>query len=243
MRTASISTEKFERRPKTARNSEIDTKTKLLNAAERLFSDKGIEALSHRDIASAAALNLAALNYHFGSRQAFIRAVIKRSVEPINAHRLAALARAERQMSGAPVPTDKILEVFFGPAVEDPSGSFLSSLWIGPDVSPYRGYLIGLTMPVLGRFAGALRRSLPTRSDEDCHWYLCFSLAILAFILAGPRCLSGFSPSFENRMNESVVTERMIKPVCGGLMAKLRSDFVVLRKVMPGCFVGPKKCV
>ena len=176
--------------PKTARNSEIDTKTKLLNAAERLFSDKAIEAVSHRDIALAAAVNLAALNYHFGSRQAFIRAVIKRRVEPINAHRLAALARAERQMGGAPVPTDKILEAFFGPAVEDPNGSFQSSLWIGPDASPYRDYLIGL-MPVLDRFAGALRRSLPARSDEDCHWYLYVSLAILAFILAGPRCLRG----------------------------------------------------
>ena len=77
MRRAPTSTEEFKRRPKTARKSEIDTKTKLLNAAERLFSDKGIEAISHRDIALAAAVNLAALNYHFGSRQAFIRAVIK----------------------------------------------------------------------------------------------------------------------------------------------------------------------
>ncbi len=104
-------------------------------------------------------------------------------------------------MGGAPVPTDKILEAFFGPAVEDPNGSFQSSLWIGPDASPYRDYLIGLTMPVLDRFAGALRCSLPARSDEDCHWYLCVSLTILAFILAGQRCLPGFSPSFENRMN------------------------------------------
>ncbi len=57
MRRAPTSTEEFERRPKTARKSEIDTKTKLLNAAERLFSDKGIEAVSHRDIALAAAVN------------------------------------------------------------------------------------------------------------------------------------------------------------------------------------------
>src|SRR6266849_5184700 len=114
MRRAPTSTEEFERRPKTARNSEIDTKTKQLNAAERLFSDKGLEAVSHRDIALAATVNLAALNYHFGSRQAFIRAVIKRRVEPINAHRLAALARAERQMGGAPVPADKFTSILNG---------------------------------------------------------------------------------------------------------------------------------
>jgi hypothetical protein len=101
--------------------------------------------------------------------------------------------------------------------VEDPNRSFQSSLWIGPDASPYRDYLIGLTMPVLDRFAGALRCSLPARSDEDCHLYMCFALAILAFMLAGPRYLPGFLPSFANCMNESVITQRMIKLVCGGL--------------------------
>jgi hypothetical protein len=110
----------------------------------------------------------------------------------INDRRLAASARAERQMGGAPVPTDKLLEAFFGPAVEDPNGSFQRSLWIGPDASPYRDYLIGFTMPVLDRFAGALRRSSPARPDEECHWYLCFSLAIPAFMLAAAaRFLAG----------------------------------------------------
>ena len=115
MRRAPTSTEEFERRPKTARKSEIDTKTKLLNAAERLFSDKGIEAVSHRDIALAAAVNLAALNYHFRSRQTFIRAVIKRRVEPINAHLLAALARAERQMGVRLKMGEMWMRLFFRP--------------------------------------------------------------------------------------------------------------------------------
>ena len=97
MRRTIGSTEQSERRPLTARNSEIDTKTRLLDAAERLFSDRGFEAVSHRDIAVAAAVNLAAVNYHFGSKDRFIRAVIKRRVDSINARRLAALARAERQ--------------------------------------------------------------------------------------------------------------------------------------------------
>jgi hypothetical protein len=47
-------------------------------------------------------------NYHFGSKDRFIRAVIKRRVDSINARRLAALARADRQEGNAPVPTDKI---------------------------------------------------------------------------------------------------------------------------------------
>jgi|SRR5579859_4464501 len=69
----------------TPRHSEIDAKTRLLDAAERLFSDKGFEAVSHREISLAAAVNLAAVNYHFGSKDRFIWAVIKRRVDSINA--------------------------------------------------------------------------------------------------------------------------------------------------------------
>jgi AcrR family transcriptional regulator len=89
------SAEESERRRQTARHSEVDTKTKLRNAAERPFSDKGLEAVSHRDLALAAAVNLAALTYHFGSGQEFIRSVVKKRVQVINARRLAGLRRAE----------------------------------------------------------------------------------------------------------------------------------------------------
>jgi AcrR family transcriptional regulator len=217
MRRTITSTEQSERRPLTARYSEIDTKTRLLDTAERLFSDRGFEAVSHRDIAVAAAVNLAAVNYHFGSKDRFIRAVIKRRVDSINTRRLAALARAERQEGNAPVPTDKILEAFFGPAVEDSNGGFQKFLWIGSAANAYRDYFISLMAPVLDRFAGALRRSLPARSAEDCQWYIYFSLTILAFVLAGPRCLSGFSSSLKKRKDASMIARRAIQFVCMGL--------------------------
>jgi hypothetical protein len=85
-----------------------------------------------------------------------------------------------------------ILEAFFDAAVEDLNGGFQTFLWIGCAANPYQDYFISLMAPVLDRFVGALRRSLPARSDEACHWYIHCSFAILAFVLAGPRCLSGF---------------------------------------------------
>jgi AcrR family transcriptional regulator len=217
MRSTITSTGQFERRPLTARNSEIDTKTRLLDAAEGLFSDRGFEAVSHRDIAEAAAVNLAAINYHFGSKDRFIRAVIKRRVASINARRLAALTRAERQERNTPIPTDQILEAFFGPAVKDSNGGFQRFLWIGSAANPYRDYFISLMSPVLNRFAGALRRSLPARSDEDCHWYIYCSLAILTFVLAGPQCLAGFASSLKKGKDASMIARRAIQFVCMGL--------------------------
>jgi AcrR family transcriptional regulator len=210
-------TERSERRPPTARNSEIDTKTRLLGAAERLFSDKGFEAVSHRNIASAAAVNLAAVNYHFGSKDQLIRAVVKRRVESLNARRLAALARAERRAGSTPVPTDKILEAFLGPAVEDSDGHFQDFLWIGPATSPYRDFLIGLMTPLVDRFTGALQRSLPSRSHEDCQWYLMFSLAIPSLLPQGLRILHGASQSVWKRSEARMITRRMVHLVCGGI--------------------------
>jgi hypothetical protein len=65
--------------------------------------------------------------------------------------------------------------------------------------------------------AGALRRSLPARSDEDCQWYLYFSLAILALVVAGSRCLSGFSSSSKKGKDAGMITPRATQFVCIGL--------------------------
>jgi AcrR family transcriptional regulator len=210
-------TERSERRPITARNSEVDTKTRLLDAAERLFSNKGFEAVSHRDIASAAAVNLAAVNYHFGSKDQLVRAVIKRRVDSLNARRLAALARAERRAGSKPVPTDSILEAFLGPAVENPNGHFQGCLCIGPATNQYRDFFIGLMTPVVDRFTSALQRSLPSRSHEDCQWFMMFSLAIPSLVLQDPRVLQGASQSVWNRSEARMVTRRIVQLVCGGL--------------------------
>jgi AcrR family transcriptional regulator len=155
------------------------------------------------------------VNYHFGSKHEFIRAVIKRRVESINARRLSVLGAAERRAGGAPVPANKTLEAFFGPAVEDFNGRFQSFLWIGPAGNPYREYFISLMIPVLDRFSLALRRS-SARSDEDCLWYVYFSLAILAFMLAGPPLSSGLSTSLGSRTNARAIKRRIVQLLCGG---------------------------
>src|SRR5271166_1373914 len=90
-----------------------DTKTRILDTAEKLFGDKGFESTSLRDITAEAHVNLAAVNYHFQTKDSLIDAVIQRKIEPVNQRRLAMLDAA------GPNPTvEQVVEAFVAPVLE-----------------------------------------------------------------------------------------------------------------------------
>src|SRR5215470_13225201 len=96
----------------------LDTKSKILDAAEKLFGIKGFEATSLRDITAEAQVNLAAVNYHFQSKDSLIDAVIARRIEPVNRRRLEMLEAA------GPKPTvEQILTAFLTPVLDQDLGS------------------------------------------------------------------------------------------------------------------------
>ncbi len=71
------------------------TRERILDAAEELFAEKGIVATSLRVLTKAAGVNLAAVHYYFGSKEALLDAVLERRAEAVNLERLASLARLE----------------------------------------------------------------------------------------------------------------------------------------------------
>ncbi|MCC7498027.1 MAG: helix-turn-helix transcriptional regulator, partial [Bryobacterales bacterium] len=64
------------------------TSERILEAAEGLFAAQGIRGTSLKEITELAEVNIAAVNYHFRSKDALVRAVFERSFEPLNAERL-----------------------------------------------------------------------------------------------------------------------------------------------------------
>src|SRR5688572_26196161 len=93
---------------------EADTRGRLLDAAERLFAAKGFEATSLRDVTAKAKANLAAVNYHFGSKEALVRAVFERRLGEVNRRRLALLDGIGRVR---PAP-EQILHAFIAPTFD-----------------------------------------------------------------------------------------------------------------------------
>src|SRR5438876_11141320 len=74
-----------------------ETRTRILDAAEELFMLHGFEGTSMRLLTTKAGVNLAAVNYHFGSKHALIEAVFRRRLDPMNVARIAELAKLEAQ--------------------------------------------------------------------------------------------------------------------------------------------------
>ena len=93
------------------------TRDKILDAAEILFAEKGFDGTSVRAITEKAGVNLAALNYHFGSKSGLIEALFKRRIDPINKKRLEMLREFEAEAGMNPVPLEKILKAFLAPAL------------------------------------------------------------------------------------------------------------------------------
>jgi AcrR family transcriptional regulator len=108
----------------TDQKTTLDTRERILDVAERLFMENGYEGTSMRVITGAAEVNLAAVNYHFGSKEALLREVFRRRLAWLNHQRLEALDRLEEQAAGAPLKPSQILEAFFGTLLrmgEDPA--------------------------------------------------------------------------------------------------------------------------
>src|SRR5918911_3680849 len=102
-----------------------ETRTRILDAAEELFMQHGFEATSMRQLTAKAGVNLAAVNYHFGSKDALIEAVFRRRLDPMNAARIAELEKLEADSVARSPSPEAIIRAFLVPSlrlIEDAKG-------------------------------------------------------------------------------------------------------------------------
>lgn len=98
------------------------TRKRILDAAERLFADRGFLETSVRDITAEAGVNLAAINYHFGGKDALYGEVIVRRLRLLRTRRLEAIRGALRPAAGRPKLEDLLRA--FGEAVLEPTSDW-----------------------------------------------------------------------------------------------------------------------
>src|SRR3989442_13609471 len=85
-------------RPVTA--SPARTRERLLEAAERLFAERGFRATSVRALTSEAGCNVASVNYHFGGKEGLYREMFRRRLVALREQRIAGIRRAMDETGG-----------------------------------------------------------------------------------------------------------------------------------------------
>ena len=170
----------------TATAAPTDTKTSLLNAAEALFAELGIAGASMRAITARAGANLAAVHYHFGSKEGLVRAVFSRRLEPLNRERLDRLERLTA--TGRERDVEGIVDAFVGPPLRmigsEPGGRAFAQLLARSVLEPGAGsreLVLEQFKEVVERFTAALETALPHLSREEILWRLHFTIGSLSF--------------------------------------------------------------
>jgi AcrR family transcriptional regulator len=160
------------------------TRTAILAAAERLYADRGFGDVTLRDIVAAADVNLAAVNYHFGSKDELIAELFVTRSIATNRERLNELKAAE-DAGGGRADIDAILRALVGPTLRGCLGpererSTAARFMIRASIEsvPPIRRIKNREVDHLRKFAAAMRRSLPDRSEVDLYWGLHFALAM-----------------------------------------------------------------
>jgi len=169
-------------------NTQFSTKDRILGAAEELFAQHGFGGTSLRQVTSRADVNIAAVNYHFGSKENLVTEVFRRRMDDMSAQRLARLKQAQEQSPGELEP---ILAAFVEPALALAQDRHGGGAFIRVIARAYaekndglRKFLSEQYGHVLREFGKAIAACVPGLSKEQLYWRLDFLAGALTYAMA-----------------------------------------------------------
>ena len=192
------------------------TRASILDAAERLYADRGFADVTLRDIVAAAGVNLAAVNYHFGSKDELIAELFVTRSLVTNRERLNELKIAEAQ-GGGRAAIEAIVRALVGPTLRgclgpDNERSTAARFMIRASIEsvPPIRRIKNREVDHLRKFAAAMRRSLPDCRDADLYWGLHFALAMAHQTIRDSERLTKLSEGKCDLNDVETVIERVV---------------------------------
>jgi AcrR family transcriptional regulator len=192
------------------------TRTAILNAAERLYAERGFGDVTLRDIVAAADVNLAAVNYHFGSKDELIAELFVSRSLATNRERLNQLKMAEEAGDGR-ASIESVLRALVGPTLRGCLGpererSTASRFMIRASIEsvPPIRRIKNREIDHLRKFAAAMRRSLPDCSEVDLYWTLHFALAMAHQTIRDSERLAKLSDGLCDLNDVEGIIERIV---------------------------------
>jgi AcrR family transcriptional regulator len=203
-----------------------DTKERILDAAELLFATNGFDATSLRQITSEANANLAAVNYHFQTKEALTRAVLARRLEPINRRRFQLLDALEFAAGDGAVELEDIIRAFILPVMEakeaKPHNPGMARL-MGRLISEPGGVFMQMfkeeMVTAVARFSAAFAKSCPHIPQLEVMWGMHFGIGSMAHFLISRELLQFLTGGQADAEDFPAATDRLVRFIAGGMRA------------------------
>jgi AcrR family transcriptional regulator len=176
------------------------TRSRILAVSARTFAERGLENVSLREITRLASVNVAAINYHFGSKEGLAEAIFDELAPRVNEARLAELDAVLRKADaeGARPDLAAIVQSFMRPYVSDPpseGGLLLAQLVfkhrLAPTPATHR-IIARHFDPMAQRYIRAMALACPGIDADELSWRYIF--------MAGAVLLTATERSKSNRM-------------------------------------------
>ena len=210
----------------------MDTKDSILDAAEKLFAERGFDATSMRAITQTAGVNLAAVNYHFQTKEGLLQALFTRRLERLNRKRMEMMDRYEAEYGERPVPLEKLVRSLIGPMLDAPGpgskgvntfGMLMGRMYSSPQ-SSLGDILLADIRTFAERFERAIRRTLPGVAMEDLYWRTFFALGATVHTLGSSHILRQISHGLCEPGDREKTLEKLTDFIVAGLRSAPEID-------------------
>lgn len=199
------------------------TKERLLDVAEKMFAEQGFDAVSVRALTTEAEANLAAVNYHFGSKEALIEAVVARHVEPVNRRRVELLEQIDTAGERC---GEEIAAAFLDPVLEaardqsdDNRFCKLMSRCLATRDDRISEVVVRQFPDVLARFVSVIRACYPAMSPDTAMMRLLFMAGAMAHSLFHHDKLAMVSEGRCEVPSLETLREELVQFLAAGLKA------------------------
>ncbi len=241
-------TRRLKTKQKSSASSSQETHDRIIDAAEILFADHGFRSVSLRQITKEAGANIAAVNYHFGSRESLVFEVLTRVIGPINEQRLLLLSEAENVHGSEPVPIEEILDALYRPVVSQLADSEvepsvllkLAGRCLSEPQEQFPETMLKIFAEIVKRFDKAIAKSLPHLNEIDIFWRLHFSVGTLLYAITHADRLALFSRGKIATVDPEETLSRLIDFTAAGMKAEASQKTPKIKKVgaMSACIAA-----
>ncbi len=202
------------------------TRHRILRAAEKIFSKKGFRAMTVREVTREARVNLASVNYHFGSKQDLMQAVIEERFGPINRQRIALIEAARREAHPAPIALPKLIEIMVRPlfelAFQEPGNDTTVIRMIGRCMSEPTDFVQDVNEKTFAEITSLmmeeLARTLPDASEADLRLCLFFTISTMIGAIGDEDRFRDVTRRKQTFEDTSEMVHRLVAYVVGGFL-------------------------